>query len=600
MRAARAVQARVAALWDDAVTMTARREALRGLGEAARLEGGVAAREALIDALGFVEATPRLPWPLRSQAAQGLAEAPGEAAARALALASVEDESPWVRSAAAAALRRAPGREALWLAVEAEAAWARAQGEAGAALRVRWLRLLGRLPKAAPIIALLRGVEDQAWSVRAAAYAALGRRANTLEPGEIEAVNAALKAGLYDPDPSAREAAAEALAAEALAPHAAHALIDVARRDASPRVRAAALIGLNQRARSPQAVEVAQRALDDEDTAVRCHAADLLSGQGEAARPALPRMIDRLSDGAQVGFALKRSLAALGRADPWVVERLWAALDHPQAVTRSSALRVLGDIGPNTSLEDERRVLRLIDDPSQAVWSAVGWFVQRAPAWSAEGVAGLCQRAESRAYHKRLRALELLHKVDLDRDTLHQVLWWRLRDSVPMVRREAIDLLETKKDHASSALPQFIRRLYDRDEYVYNMAKHTLTRLDGRLPAWFDEGALKDPAATLLCQLARRPEALQARLSRRAAAHAAWYAGLLRRAHPQGEQLVEILRPKVEAPDAWMEAAMAHAEAFAARRGGRQAEAQAEIALRARAREAAWLLAGLLELDLAG
>jgi HEAT repeat protein len=184
-------------------------------------------------------------------------------------------------------------------------------------VRVRWqaVRALPVIEKdrAALIPALVAALHDRTSIVRQAALDALGE----MGPGARAALPA-IREALASRDEATRGAAASATATVAPPTEVAvPALIDLAKADASGRVRAKAI--------------------------------DALAGLGAEASAALPAIIDHLASDDDLGVrnSAAWALTRIAPADPATIAALARALKHDQSESaRWHAARALGEIGP--------------------------------------------------------------------------------------------------------------------------------------------------------------------------------------------------------------------------------------------------------------
>lgn len=273
---------------------------------------------------------------------------------------------------------------------------------------------------------LLKGAEDDATPVAAAAIAGLG---TDLVPSE-QAIPVL--------DRACRNAALRADALRALARHGEKALPAlrpfVADRD--PRVRMQALAVLP--AVGAPAVDLLTEALGDDDLHVRVTAARALRECREAALPALPALRRRLADPEpEVRGAVASALGALGAA---AVGPLVECLASPDARVREGAVYALRETG-GAAAPALPALKRLLDDPDPSV--------------------------------RRATALTLAAFGSTALDSLVRMC----KDKDPSVRASAAGALKLLRGAAAPALPALLDMLRDPDGWARQVAARTVGAL---------------------------------------------------------------------------------------------------------------------------
>jgi HEAT repeat protein len=190
------------------------------------------------------------------------------------------------------------------------------------------------------------------------------------------------------------------------------------------------------------------------DEAVRLAAVQALAGLGPAARPAIPGLLQTVTDDSwSVGVAARLALARIGAATPEQVAELIRLLDEPNWAVRRGAVDALAELGAAAEDAVPALAAKLADaDPAlpARIERALGRI---SPYWPARPAA----QAALPALAGKLAA----------------------RD--PKLRRAAAGALARFGPSAAPAVPALLLRLTDHDEYVRISVEAALDAID---PTW--------------------------------------------------------------------------------------------------------------------
>jgi HEAT repeat protein/lysophospholipase L1-like esterase len=338
------------------------------------------------------------------------------------------------------------------------------EGRRAAAARA--LSTLGE--QAAPLVSdLTAALEDHSPAVRAAAAWALGRVGPAAGPAWRRLLHL-----LQDANPSVRAGAAFALGGIASAATPATAALVERLADLDERVRWRAADALGKIGPGTDSVGPLVTVLRDAAGPGRGLAAEALGRVGPEARPAVPDLIEAVSDTrSDVRWRAVWAIGQIGSAAAPAVPVLRAAL--ADADVRWRAAEALGGIGPPAAAAVPD-LLRLLRDPS----SSVRWRVATAlgAIGARQAVPALAGAVGDKAENVRLAAVTDLVELRAEPSLAEPAFLAALRDSDSRVRQQAVRGLGRLGPVSRAARRGLQRASRDPDEAVRERAARVLER----------------------------------------------------------------------------------------------------------------------------
>lgn len=279
-----------------------------------------------------------------------------------------EGESTQERAEAAAALGQL-GRQA---PAETAASLTQALSDPEPSVRKTAAQALGKVGAAGDAAGpLLKALDDKDGEVRGAAASALGQLQPS-DPAVVPALHALAKSDGYLP---ARLAAVAALGrfgdrAKAAIPT----LIDALQESDSPLGSPHEFAVVTLKAIGPETLPALTEAFGRKEPRTRIGALKVFAGLGAAARPAIPEVVKRLSDGDPlVRLEAVNALWAVernpGRTIPAALEHLRTTEADPlkRGRVRAKAIYILGEVGPDARAAVPELLVILRDDPESSI-----------------------------------------------------------------------------------------------------------------------------------------------------------------------------------------------------------------------------------------